>query len=149
MFQFVFYRAYLARLRAGDPHPLIGALVVWTSYVAAPLLPLVPLMRAVEVPWLPTMVAEHNTISGMVLVAVIYGYGLVTYVGTGAIPRLEGRFSSESESRARSRQVFLWVWPATMLLLTIMSIYCIRNTQASNLHSSYAAGDLLGDFRTS
>lgn len=121
MFDYVFLRAHASRVRAGDPFPLIGALVVWALFVAAPLVPLLGSVPRMDVKWIPLVVREHNALTGMCLMAAIYVVGIHRYFRKGEVARLERLFEADRRSQRRPRQLFLWVWPVSMFVLTLLA----------------------------
>ena len=125
-FQYVFYRAYLARRRADDPQPLIGALVAWAFYVAAPLVPLVVVLSHSQYSWVPQVVKERGPATMMVIMGIIYLFGYVVHVGNDTISRMDELFRAESPTLTQARRLFMWVWPALFLIVLVITIFYLR-----------------------
>lgn len=125
MFRYVAWRAYVQRLRAGDPQPVVGAVIMWSFYVAAPLIPVMTALPNVRFNWVPDVIREHNAVTTMAAMIPIYVIGFWQFLKPGVMAQLKRAFEAEGEGKRRVRQVFLWIWPITILIVTVVVIVVV------------------------
>ena len=129
LFDYIAYRAYLSRKQAGDPFPLVGAAIMWSFYVAAPLIPVMTALSRSDLPWVPEVIRDHGAVASMVLTMPIFAIGYWKYLDPGVMSGLQRLFDSESPAQRRNREVFRWAWPVAVLILPLAVNWIVRSNQ--------------------
>ncbi|MDP2326127.1 MAG: hypothetical protein Q8N51_19155 [Gammaproteobacteria bacterium] len=123
MFRYAFCRIYAHQRCKGYSDPLFGAVLGWATYVMTVFIPLIPIVVASRLRWVPEAVMAHPARTGMVVGAALTLLAYVMWVKNGVYATLDDLYGGEPHGLKRARAILFWLWP---LLGLILFVYYVK-----------------------
>lgn len=110
MSRYAFYRIYRRQERIGDDAPVVSAVVGWALYIGVVVVPLLAIVLALPISWLPDLLVAHPVVTAMLVAVGLMLFAYLRWVRTAQISKLGEIYSAQPRYLKWIREVMFWLW---------------------------------------